>query len=660
MYALLTGRVSSITRSVVIDEKSHTYGANGSVDRVRQREFGMYAQDSWKVNRRLTFNYGLRFENQYPFRSFSGTYTRPGLAGLYGISGVGDLFKPGTLTGSTPSLSLVNSPDVAGYSPTRFASPTVGVALVLPKMSGPLGWLLGSDGQSVLRGGFAITSTREQFTITGVWGSNQGRTISTSLDPTTNAPDIFGAAGSVQFRDPSLPVRNIATTPSYPIAVLPGNSLNDYDPNIKARYVESWNIGFQRSLSPNTALEARYVGNRSLRAWTSLNLNETNIFENGFVDQFKIAQSNLAIARLANPSSNDFTNKGLPGQKDIPIITTALGTSPNSTQANQVLQGQAAAMASGIASNSAQMAKLVAAGYAPNLFQVNPATGGSSSNLTTNQGGSTYNSLQVELTRRMSNTGLLAGISYTWSHSLAQGNILTLRNMDGVTYPSAFDQRHSFKFNYIYELPFGPHKHFLSGVKNVVARKAVEGWQVSGISRINSGIPSRLLSGRTTYNGTDGGVVLYNMTTSQLQSMMQIRKDPTGVVYYLPQRVIDNSLAAFQLNTKTLDPTAPYIAPASTPGQFGNQVFLYGPWFQKWDFSLVKKTKIGEKGKEIEFRANALNAFNMTNFFLVGGNAGNLSVNATAFGQTRNAFNDINSTNDPGARLVEFQLRFSF
>ena len=44
------------------------------------------------------------------------------------------------------------------------------------------------------------------------------------------------------------------------------------------------------------------------------------------------------------------------------IITTALGTSPNSTQANQVLQGLAATMASGIASNSAQMAKLVAAG----------------------------------------------------------------------------------------------------------------------------------------------------------------------------------------------------------------------------------------------------------------------------------------------------------
>jgi len=528
-------------------------------------------------------------------------------------------------------------------------------------MSGPLAWIFGSgENKSVLRGGFAMTSSREQFTITGVWGNNQGRTISTALDPTNNAPEVFGPAGSVLFRNPTLPVRTVATTPSYPIAVLPGNQIYDYDPSLKARYVQSWNIGLQRSLSPNTVLEARYVGNRSERAWTSLNLNETNIFESSFLDQFKIAQSNLAIARAVNSGSNDFTNKGLSGQRDIPLITTAIGTSPNSTQANQVAQGQAAALASSIASNTGFMQRLTAAGYPANLFQVNPATGGSNANLTTNQGGSTYNSLQIELNRRMSNTGLLAGISYTWSHSLSTGNVLTLRNLDGVTYPSAFDQRHAFKFNYIYEFPFGPHKHFLSGVQNVVARKAVEGWQLSGIARINSGIPSRLNSGRNTYNGNDGGIVLYNMTTSQLQSMMQIRKSPTGIVYYLPQNVIDNSLAAFQLNTKTLDSSAPYIGPASTPGQFGNQVFLYGPWFQKWDFSLVKKTKIGEKGKEIEFRANALNAFNLTNFFLVPGNNGNLSVNSTAFGQTRNAFNDINSTNDPGSRLIEFQLRFSF
>jgi len=399
------------------------------------------------------------------------------------------------------------------------------------------------------------------------------------------------------------------------------------------------------------------VGNRSERALTGINLNETNIIESGFLDQFKIAQNNLAIARTTSPASTNFFNQGLAGQKDIPIISTALANASNSTLANYVLQGQAAAFANSIAGTSAQMARLVAAGYAANLFQANPATGGSGANLTTNQGGSTYNALQVELSRRMSSVGLLAGVSYTWSHSLATGNLLSLRSRDGVTYPSAFDQRQSFKFNWVYELPIGPN-HRLLASSNPVLRKAAEGWQISGISRITSGVPSRLLSGRLTFNGTDGGVVLYNMTARQLQDMMQTRKQGNGLVDWLPQGVIDNTLAAFQLNTKTLDPTQPYIGPASTPGQLGNQVFVYGPWFQKWDISLVKKTRIGEK-KTVEFRANALNIFNLTNFFLVGTNAGNITVNS-AFGQTRNAFNDINSTNDPGSRVVEFAVRFAF
>ena len=47
----------------------------------------------------------------------------------------------------------------------------------------------------------------------------------------------------------------------------PGNSVNDFDPNLKARYVESWNLGFQRSLTPDTVLEVRYIGNHSARFW---------------------------------------------------------------------------------------------------------------------------------------------------------------------------------------------------------------------------------------------------------------------------------------------------------------------------------------------------------------------------------------------------------
>ncbi len=74
--------------------------------------------------------------------------------------------------------------------------------------------------------------------------------------------------------------------------------------------------------------------------------------------------------------------------------------------------------------------------------------------------------------------------------------------------------------------------------------------------------------------------------------------------------------------------------------------------------SLVKRTKIREK-QSIEFRVQALNLFNHPNFFLVPNSSGNITISNT-FGQTRNAYNDINSTNQPGSRMMDFQLRYSF
>ena len=662
LYSVLTGRVSAITNSVVLGEQSKTYGSNGTIGRYRQREFGLFAQDSWKVSPRLTVNYGIRLENQYPFHVFNNTYTRPGYAGLYGVSGAGNLFQPGASSGATPVLTAVTS-DTTGYSPIHFPSPTVGVAYVLPKTEGPLGWLLGRGGASVLRGGFSVATVREQFTIP--WNGNQGVSINTSVDPLSQNTAAFGAAGSVLFSNPVLPSVAVPASPAYPLAVVAGNAINDYDPNIKSRYVESWNVGLQRPLTPDTVLEVRYVGNRSARAWAALNLNEVNVVESGFLPQFQAAQNNLAIAngvpvsQLTSISlkSTNFLNQGLPGQANIPIISTALGNATNSTLANFVAQGQAGAFANSIAATVAQMGRLVAAGYPANLFEVNPATAGLQANLTTNQGGSTYQSMQVELRRRFSK-GLLVGASYSWSHDLTTGQVLSLRDRTGVNYPSMFDQRHAIKLNWVYELPFGPGRPYLSGLGNPVLRKAVEGWQFAGISRIQSGLPSQLLSGRGTFNNSDGGVVLHNLTTSQLQSMMNIGKQGNKIVNYLPQSLINNSLAAFQLISQPLDPTQPYVGPPTTPGQFGDQVFLYGPWLQKWDVSLVKRTKIREH-QEIEFRAQALNIFNHPNFFLVSGNSGNITIN-NIFGQTRNVYNDINSTNDPGSRIMDFQLRYTF
>jgi hypothetical protein len=77
-------------------------------------------------------------------------------------------------------------------------------------------------------------------------------------------------------------------------------------------------------------------------------------------------------------------------------------------------------------------------------------------------------------------------------------------------------------------------------VGNPIARKAVEGWQISGVSRVQSGSPDRL-TGRGSFNQNENGVVLYNLTTQELNDMVKIRKStsPTsgiGLITFLPHR----------------------------------------------------------------------------------------------------------------------------
>jgi hypothetical protein len=91
-------------------------------------------------------------------------------------------------------------------------------------------------------------------------------------------------------------------------------------------------------------------------------------------------------------------------------------------------------------------------------------------------------------------------------------------------------------------------------------------------------------------------------------------------------------------------------------------VFLYGPWLSKWDVSLVKRTQIKER-LNFEFRVQALNVFNHPNILIPGGAATGGNINtaiSSSFGQTTSAFRDLNNTNDPGARSLEFVARLNF
>lgn len=674
LYAILTGRISSITKGVSLDD-SGKYGFNPAVDRNRIRDYGMFFQDVWKVRPGITLTLGLRYEKQLPYENLTSTYSVVGYAGLWGTSGISNIFKPGATGGVSPQFTKINKS--AGYAiPGRFL-PSVGVAWQMPGHDGLLKIITGSrKGQSVFRVGMGINTVREGFNVfTSILGANQGLNLDNSVDPSNFAAN-FGPAGGAWFRDATLPSRPYPASPNYPLTPATSNSVNDFDPNLKLGYVSSWNVGYQRELDKDTVVEFRYTGNHGTSLWRQYNLNEVNIVENGFGAEFRNAANNLAIANGTNVAglyalpvlrSTNWGNQGLPGQVPLTIMNNAVGNTTDAALANNLKYGQAGSAANAIATNAVRMANLIrnVPGTPANFFQVNPAVSAGGSFTLDNGGASYYGAGQIEVRRRLSKGLLLQG-SHVWSKSLSNGATAsatvtsqptTLRNTRIDRLPSGFDIRHAFKVNGIWDIPLGPGRHFFGSVSNPIAKKAMEGWQLSGNIRIQSGTPF-ILGSFSTFNQNANGVVLYNMDAKELQSLVGVYKgtqpNGVGIIKFLPDSVIDNTKAAFAqggLTPATLDTRAKYIGPAPA-GTVGYRGFIRLPVWRFYNFSAIKTTKITER-VNFELRAQCLNCFNLVNFQPTN-NIG------ASFGQITQAYRDTSGTVDPGGRILEFALRLNF
>ena len=92
-----------------------------------------------------------------------------------------------------------------------------------------------------------------------------------------------------------------------------------FHPNFRTPLARSFSIGFQRTLTKNMAIEVRYVGTRLVDGTATEEWNEVNWRTNGFLDEFKLAQANLA-ANLAS---------GVPGRANsFAFFGPGTGTSP--------------------------------------------------------------------------------------------------------------------------------------------------------------------------------------------------------------------------------------------------------------------------------------------------------------------------------------------
>src|SRR6202035_2215136 len=124
--------------------------------------------------------------------------------------------------------------------------------------------------------------------------------------------------------------------------------------------------------------------------------------------------------------------------------------------------------------------------------------------------------------------------------------------------------RHVWQTYLNYQLPFST-GHKMAG--NRIVKRVVGGWTIGGIVRVQSGRPFKLVSNRDTVNQYDSGVVLNGLTTNQLQSMLAIGSGPNHNISFVSPSLVGTDGRA---NTA-------YLTPASTPGAFGQFIFLYGP-----------------------------------------------------------------------------------
>jgi hypothetical protein len=682
LYALLTGRISGISGSRNVDEKTKQYVHLAPlVQRARQDEFGLYVTDAWRVTPGLTLNYGLRWEFQGAAINTNDIYTSPRMEDLWGISGVGNLFRPGVLRGIADPQIDQRSRNVYNRDYINPA-PSFGFAWN-PKFENPIFRLLfGTERQSVFRGSYSIAYTREGLNhFTTFAGGNPGLTQSISLTAGVDFP-----LGGLLLRDRLPAFREDPATFSFPTPLsrftFVGGNFFAFDPNIRTPYVQSWSFGWQRELTRDMAIEIRYVGNRGTKLWRGFNLNEVNIFENGFLTEFINAQRNLAISRAQGRGAR-FDNQGLPGQVPLPIFEAAFGARGrqpalslaagfgNATFITWLDQGQAGAMANSLASTATFLCRMVgsalprcaalgfdAAGPFPiNFFQVNPYAANRGVWLLTNGSFSTYNGLQLIFRRRFAQ-GWQMNAHYTFSKALtdlyadsATSSVAfrTLRNRRMDKGPSPWDLRHVFVSDFQYELPFGPGRRWSSG--SGALNRLIEGWIVGGIVRVQSGRIFQLTSGRATVNQFDSGVILRGLTHKELQEKVKVRKVPGARdIFFVSEDLIGPDGRS---NRAILDvPT--------TPGQFGSLIFLRGPRFVKPDLTVQKRTRVTER-INVEFWAEFFNAFNHQNFLIGGPTAAAVthSIDSTAFGRTTDFFNDLGNQ-DPGPRMIQFRIRVNF
>jgi len=401
---------------------------------------------------------------------------------------------------------------------------------------------------------------------------------------------------------PGLAVSSLPIDPTAPVPAAAKLVPGGVQPDMRIPTLISWSLRVQQRLWPNTSLTVGYVGSHAYHELVGVDANEP-----------------APVICPASPCPALYPTVDATATPPVTITTGFPAGSP--------LAG----------------APIPAGAYYIPAGTTKPTPSLANTWTWFSEGVSSYNALQVDVTRRISNGLTVRGV-YTWSKTLDDGDSLnqtTAGNAPGlVSNPfdlaadkglATFDVRNVGVINAIYELPFGRGKIYASdlvGWKEAL----VSGWSMASIITAQSGFP---FTPQLSYNPSNSGD-----TRNPVRPFLN--PNFTGNV------ITGNPSQWFN--------PAAFIAPPSASGFFGDvgRDTYIGPGLATWDFSVLKDTKIRE-GMSLQFRAELFNILDRANF-----NTPSLIVltpptaaNPTGLSGTAGAITSTSTT----ARQVQFGLK---
>ena len=590
----------------------------------RWHELEFYGQDNWKVLSTLTLTFGLRYSYQQVPAESNGNQVGPcvlsnggcnpysltqyvqesALQGQTGgaASNVGNLsFAPNGRYNGKPDFW---TPDKGDFSPR------VAFAYAPRASQGFWARLLGSGGQTSIRGGYSLVY--DHFGAALVNSYNQSGSYGLT-DRVVNPPGSLNTTTAPRFQGlttfpsgllpPAPPVGFPATPPSSgrgSFAISWG-----LDSTVHTPYSHLFDFSIQRELKGSNVLEIAYVGRLAHRLLEQEDVAAPlNIVVGGesyfqAATQLSImARQNVAVSSVQNIPywQNLFT--GLQG------VDTGQGYGPLSATQNVYVQ-----FLQNVGNETSALNVLDEPNGGLGAGTLYPAyrffhSQYSSLYAYRSIGQSYYNGLQVIFHHRASH-GLQADFNYTYSKAIDwtsqaerlgsagvdnYAQIINTWQPDQLRGLSDFNMTHQINTNYIWDIPVGRGRQFYSNGGRWIDA-LVGGWQMTGILRWTSGLPFGVHNGQNWPTN-------WNIPGFET----------------LDQPIPSAALARGNGNQRFANPTAVFDSfRLAYPGESGTRNPLFGDGYYEWDAGLNKTFSLTE-GVKMQFRWEVFNVNNSVRF----------------------------------------------